>query len=545
MFVEEIKTKRNGKTYRSVLIRETFRVGKIVHHRTLANISKLPDEHIDHIKLVLGKKSLKHPLETSTTQSIQLLSSREYGASHAVLQSLKKLKLDTVISSKRTEWRENVLAMICGRIVFQGSKLSLVNRYRDTKLWELCGHAVDKRPDVDRHCYAVLDHLLKQQERIQKKLAKKHLSEGCLVLYDLSSSYLTGEYDESDLAQFGYSRDRKRGLQQINFGLLTTEDGCPISVEVFPGNTCDQTTVAKQIQRITEEFGIKTVVFVGDRGMLTPKRIEEANTKGFNTVTALTHAQMRDLLDRKVITQEQFGKKAVTAVPEPRNPKVRYVLCFNPHRQSDDRTTRQRMIERTKFALEGIGNRKRKKDIKSISAAAGKIWKSHKTEKYFNWSVTEDGQLHYSLKEDVIAAEERLDGCYVIRTDVSTSELSASKVLESYRKLSHVEQAFRYIKTTALDLRPIHHHIDDRIRSHVFLCMLAYYVEWHMLRALQPILSQGKAGKARRWTLNQIIERLKSIRSHTCVVGNVTVQDLKSCPDEEQRLLLECLGVDL
>lgn len=546
MFVEEIKVTRKGKTYKSVLIRETFRVGKMVHHHTLANISKLPDEHINRIKRIINKKSLDdYPAETSDNQAVQILSSREYGASCSVLQILKKLRLDTIISSRKSEFRDNVLAMICGRIVFQGSKLSLVNRYRDTVLWELCGHPADQRPDVNRHCYFALDQLLKQQARIQKKLADEHLSEGCLVLYDLSSSYLTGEYEDSDLAEFGYSRDRKRGLQQINFGLLTTAEGCPVSVEVFSGNTCDQTTVAAQTQRITKKFGVKTVIFVGDRGMLTPKRVKEVNAQGFYTITALTHAQMRDLLNRQIIRRRQFNNKTVTSVSDPENSKVRYVLCFNPPRRFNDKITRQRLIEKTELALECVRNRKRKTDVKSICAAVGKVWKGCKTEKYFNWTVSENGKLEYSRKEEIINAEERLDGCYVIRTDVPESKLTAPEVLDSYRKLSYVEQAFRYIKTASLDLRPIHHHIDDRIRAHVFLCMLAYYVEWHILKALQPILSQDEKGKHRRWTLKQVLERLKAIRSHTCAVDGVIIRDLKSKPDDEQQSLLNCLEVDL
>ena len=528
-----------------MLIRETFRVVKTVHHRTLANISKLPEKQINQIKFFFGKNHSKTEIDTFNFSQFQISASKEFGASYVVLKVLKGLGLNSMIFSRGTEWRENVLAMICGQIVFQGSKLSLVNRYRDTKLWELCGHPPEQRPDVDRHCYAALDELLKRQGRIQNKLAKKHLVEGCLVLYDLSSSYLVGEYEDSDLAEFGYSRDKKRGYQQVNFGLLTTSEGCPVAIETFPGNTCDQATVSAQTHRISEEFGIKTVVFVGDRGMLTPKRIAEVSEHGFRTITALTHAQMRNLFENEIACRSQFIPSGCTTVEDPKALGVRYVLCLNPCRQLRDRKTRQSMIERTELALAGLCNRKRKKDIQSISSAAGKIWKGYKTEKYFNWKVSENGSLSYSRKEEIIKAEENLDGCYVIRTDIPKSEMDGKQVLKSYRKLSHVEQAFRYIKTTALDLRPIRHHIDDRIRAHVFLCMLAYYVEWHMLQALQPILSQKSKGKDRRWTFKQVIERLRSIQSHTCSVDGVVIQDLKTSPDDEQQKLLNHLGVDL
>jgi transposase len=545
MFVEEIKTSRKGKTYRSVLIRETFRIGKTVHHRTLANISKLPREYIDRIKFVLREHNLKMEVDGFDSASLQISSSKEFGASYAVLKMLRSLGLDKVIYSRKTEWRENALAMICGRIVFQGSKLSLVNRYLDTKLWELCGHSFEQRPDVDRHCYAVLDELLKRQESIQSKLAKKHLTEGSFVLYDLSSSYLVGEYDKSDLAEFGYSRDKRCGSQQINFGLLTNMEGCPISIEIFPGNTCDQATVSAQTRRISDEFGIKKIIFVGDRGMLTPKRIKEVNTCGFQTITALTHAQMRNLLKRRIVSQKQFFYLENVTVTDPDSPEVRYILCFNPCRKSRDKNTRQRLIERTEQALAKLSNRKRKKNMQSISSAVGKIWKGYKTEKYFKWEVFEDGSLCYFRKEEVISSEEELDGCYVIRADVPELGMTGGQILESYRKLSHVEQAFRYIKTTSLELRPIRHYLDDRVRAHVFLCMLSYYVEWHMLQALKPILEQKNKGKVRRWTFQQVIERLRSIQSHSCCIAGVQIRDLKTNPDSEQQQLLYHLGVDL
>ena len=542
MFVEEIKVSRNGKHYKSVLIRETFRTGKSVHHRTLANISKLPNECIDRIKLVLGKNSKNKIFEIS---KFQISASKEFGASYAVLRTLKNLGLDKIIYSRPTGWRENALAMICGRIIFQGSKLSLVNRYLDTKLWELCGHSSGQRPDVDRHCYEVLDELLNRQEQIQNKLAKKHLSEGCLVLYDLSSSYLVGEYEDSHLAQFGYSRDKKRGHQQVNFGLLTTSEGCPIAIETFPGNTCDQVTVSSQTSRISEKFDIKTVVFVGDRGMLTPKRIKEVSDLGFKSITALTHAQMRNLIKDKIVYRAQFTSQGHECVEDPKMPGVRYVLCFNPYRQLRDRQTRLNLIQRTELALEKLYNRKRKNDFQSISSAAGKIWKGYKTEKYFNWTVSEKGALDYSRKQEIITAEENLDGCYVIRSDVPSAEMDGNQLLASYRKLSHVEQAFRYIKTTSLELRPIRHHVDDRIRAHIFLCMLAYYVEWHMIQSLQPLLSQQPKGKSRRWTFQQVIERLRSIQSHKCNINGVEIEDLKTSLDTDQQELLNYLKIAL
>ena len=229
---------------------------------------------------------------------LEVSNSKEYGASKTVVSVAKDLGLDKMIYSKKTPWSENALAMIAGRVIYPGSKLSLTNMYLDTVLWELCGHEKKSQPDVNKDCYQPMDELLKRQHSIQKQLAQKHLHDGCIVLYDITSTYFEGEYEDSSLVKYGYSRDCKRGHEQVNIGLLTNVQGCPVAIETFPGNTQDQVTVKGQVKQLVNEFNVKDVVFVGDRGMLTPKRIEEVNEKGFKTITALTHLQMQDLLLR-------------------------------------------------------------------------------------------------------------------------------------------------------------------------------------------------------------------------------------------------------
>ncbi len=346
------------------------------------------------------------------------------------LSVLRQVGLDQLIYSRKEPWREDILALIVGRIVYQGSKLALTGVYQDSALWELCGHPAGKRPDVEKHAYLPMDRLLDRQESIQKQLAMRHFKDGCLIYYDMTSSYAEGEYEDSELVAYGHNRDCKRGHAQIAVGLLTTAQGCPVAVRVFRGNTADQTTVLDQAKTICDEYGVQEVIFVGDRGMLTPRRIEELHALGYKTLTALTHPQMRELLQRRVVQLELFSEEA-------------------------------------------------------------------------------------------------------------------DEARRCYKDLMHVEQAFRNLKTVSLEMRPFHHHLDDRIRSHVFVCMLAYYVQWQASQRLQPLFASDGKGKNRRWTLDRVFERRKGIRMQTLSVGGTAFPTAISSPDEHQRRILELLQVKL
>ena len=451
MYVEEITRKSNGKIYKTVLIRESYRDGTKILHRTISNISKLPHNCIQQIK-----NMLKSGMDNSNKISIadlEVSNSKEYGASKAVVSLAKDLGLDKMIYSKKTPWSENALAMIAGRVIYPGSKLSLTNMYRDTVFWELCGHEKKSQPDVNKDCYQPMDELLKRQHSIQKQLAHKHLHDGCIVLYDITSTYFEGEYEDSSFVKYGYSRDCKRGHEQVNIGLLTNIQGCPVAIETFPGNTQDQVTVKGQVKQLVNEFNVKDVVFVGDRGMLTPKRIEEVNEKGFKTITALTHLQMQDLLLRDIIKTSLFKINEYPEVKDPDNPNIRYVLCLNPKRQKVDSHTRMELIRATIVELDKIKNTRVKYSQEKMGARAGKIWAKYKTEKYFQWSVV-NGKLNYHIVQEVIDKEKKLDGCYIIRSDVAVETFSSEEVYRTYKKLIHVEQAFRVIKTTSLELNP-------------------------------------------------------------------------------------------
>ncbi len=542
MYVEEIVSRRNSKRYRTVLIRESYRQKNKVLHRTVSNITKLPAALIARIKRYLSGQA--DDVVNGTTAKPETSNSREYGASRALLGLARLLGLDRIIYSRSEQWREDALAMIIGRIVYQGSKLALTNVYADTALWELCGHEAGRRPDVEEHCYLPLDRLLKRQSEIQRSLAGRHLENGCLIYYDLTSSYLEGEYEGSELVAFGRNRDGKRGHEQIAIGLLTNNDGCPVGVEVFRGNTSDQTTVLPQVQRLAQEYGLRDIIFAGDRGMLTPKRIGEVNELGFKTLTALTHPQIADLLERKVIQLELFDERNIAEINDPDRPEIRYLLCKNPLTQAEETQTRKELVRKTEEALRKLaGGRKRRAEQK-LSARVGGILARYKVGKFFAWHI-EEGKLQFQIDRQRMTQEEAMDGCYVIRTDTDKKRLDKQQAVAGYRRLAVVEKAFRNLKTVALEIRPIYHHLDRRIRAHVFLCMLAYYVQWHAVQRLQPLFQNDGEGKDRRWSLPVVINRLSSIRMETLMLDGVPIENVKTSPDEEQIRILELLGVKL
>jgi len=330
----------------------------------------------------------------------------------------------------------------------------------------------------------------------------------------------------------------------VNIGLLTNVDGCPIAVEVFAGNTQDQVTVKGELKKLVDEYKVKEVIFVADRGMLTPKRIIEVNQKGYKTVTGLTHAQIQNLISSEVIKICMFEINKYLEVNDPDKPEIRYVLCLNPKRQKKDHQTRMNLIKATIAELDKIRNTKKKSTKEEIGARAGKIWAKYKTEKYFKWSVIND-KLEYSILQDLIDEEKRIDGCYIIRTDVGVEILSSKEVYQAYKKLIHVEQAFRVIKTTSLEIRPVFHHLDKKIQAHIFLCMLSYYLQWHMNKMLSNIYQNDGVGQHRRWSFSQVIERLKAIRSQTAQIGDISLPEVISILDKEQKMLLEALGLKL
>lgn len=534
------------------LIRSSFRLNGKVQHTNHGRISGLPLDRLKLLQAAFRGGVLPH----DSPDAFRILSSCEYGASHALLQLAKELDLPKLLYSRNEPWVGCALAMIIGRVVYAGSKLALSNQAKNTALWELCG--VEGAIDVDKHCYSVMDRLLERQSAIQRALAKKHLQNGHLVLYDITSSYLEGEYDQSEVVTFGYNRDGKRGHEQMVIGLLCNEQGCPVGVEVFPGNTQDATTVPDKIAEIQREYGITQLIFVGDRGMITQANsLKLAGTEGLQTISALTHRQIVELLERKVITRELFDEKAIAEVLDPDDLKKRYCLCRNPETARRETQTRKDLLEATRRELAAIAaagkksGQRRSKPLRKrrgrkispaekIGARVGRVLQRYKMGKFVQWSVKR-GTLKWQFNQEKIDAEERFDGCYIIVADVPPQQMAKAQVVASYKKLSFVENAFRNLKTVQLEVRPVYHKKDDRIRSHVFICLLAYYLQWHATQRLNPLFEKDGQGKARQWTFQNVIEHLATIRINRVESDGVQF-NLNTSPDPEHETILALLA---
>ena len=540
MYLESIKSKRNGKTYVTHLVRETFREDGKIKHRTVSNVSKLPAAQLQALK-----KSLKGIKGDFDMADLRHGRSYEFGASQVFMELAKDLGLDKMIFSKKTQWREDTLAMIVGRLVYQGSKLSLTNMYSDTVLWSLAGHELGVRPDVEKHCYSAMDELLERKDKIERKLSRAHLQDGCMVLYDMTNSWFEGKYEQSELVTFGKPKGGKVGYKQIAIGLLTDKNGCPIGVEIFKGSTSDQTTVLGEVKKLSKRYGLKNLIFTGDRGMLTQKRIDEVSETDYSTITALTHPQIESLLTKGNIQMELFDSRDTVEVIDDSNEKIRYVLCKNEYTMKSETETRQALIAKIELELSKKAKVKKKRDPIKVAASVGRLFERCRVEKFFDWDVDKDGKLSWSLKEEKVKQEQLLDGCYIIRTDTPKDVLDKDEVVQGYRNLQKVEQAFKNLKTVSLELRPMYHKTDERLKAHIFISTLAYYIQWNTMQRLKPLFDQDGKFKDKRWTFGTIVERLKSIRMTEVLVDGVLIKTEISQPDEEQQQILDLLGVKL
>jgi transposase len=533
----EIHIDRRRKTpYAYGLFRETFRLDGKVRHRTRGRITGLSPEQLHALQ-----RFLQQGCRLSPRTACGVKQSREYGAVRAVLEVGESLGLGRLLYSRREDWVRYALAMIVGRVVYQGSKLALTNLWKDTTLWSLCGLGED-RPDVDA-CYAAMDRLLERQTAIQKALAARHLKDGCLVLYDVTSSYFEGQYAASELVTFGYNRDGKRGHKQVVIGLLTNAEGCPVGACVYRGNTNDQKTLPDRVKELKDQYQLRDMVLAGDRGMLTAARLPELSEAGIRSVTALTHPQILQLVGRKVIEPGLFDEREIAEVYDPARPQVRYLLCRNPLTAEREHRTREALIGKTREGLERLARSRKKRTAEAWGAAVGVLLARYKVGKFFAWSIRQ-GKLAWELDSRRVALEESLDGCYVVRTDVPASMLDKNQAVASYRRLAEVERGFRQIKTVSLEIRPTYHQLDRRIEAHVFVCLLAYYLQWHMQQRLAPLFARDGKGKDRRWTFGHVLERLKGIRQQVVQIDNTEVT-LKATPDAEQQQVLDLLGVCL
>jgi transposase len=519
------------------LIRTSVRKDGKNTHETITTLTGLSLEQLKLIQAALqGNVILK--------KDFVIKSSKEYGASYALLELAKDLELDKMIYSRTSEpWVRDTLAMIIGKVIYAGSKLSLTRMVKDSSLWDICGIEDDKI-DVNTHCYSSMDKLFERQKSIQKKLAKKHLVDNSIILYDITSSYLEGDYKDSKIVSFGYNRDKKKGHEQVVIGLICNPEGCPVAVEVFRGNTKDESTVGKKIAQIKKEFGIKNAIFVGDRGMITKaqfNRIQENDENYIQTISALTHAQLKKLCETDYVQISMFDEKEIVQVIDPEQPNIRYGLSKNPFRGVKDRETREVLLQKTEAALEKIKNLKRPSDDGKTGIRVGKVINKFNVGTLIEVSIS-DGKLSWERNSKKIEEAQALDGLYVIFTDVKEEDMSIQEVVASYRKLIGVEQAFRNLKTAQLEIRPIYHKTDDRIKCHVFLCMLAYYLMWNSKQRLQPLFEEDTDGQNKKYTFEHILERLKSIRKETIEIEGVQTTIITEC-DEEQQIILNHLNV--
>jgi transposase len=485
-----VATIPNRKSPPAMLLRESYRENGRVKSRTLANLSHLPPHQIEALSLALAGK-----LPTSASplpDSFRISRSLPHGHAAAVLGCLHHLQLDSILDSTPSHQRDLVVALIVARILDPASKLATARGLHPDTLNSSLGDLLHLDAADESELYNAMDWLLPRQSRIEQKLAKRQLTGGGLVLYDLTSTYFEGRH--CPLAKLGHSRDDKSGKPQIVFGLLTNSKGCPVAVEVFEGNTADPKTVSSQIDKLRLRFHLKDVVLVGDRGMITSARIREdlSASHGIQWISALRANQIQKLAKDGQLQMSLFDQTDLVEIAHPDFPGERLVACFNPLLAEERARKRPDLLAATEKQLEkiAVATKRARRPLRgkqNIGVRAGKILNRYKMGKHFLLKI-EDDSFHYERKTANIEREQSLDGIYVIRTSVSKAALSSEQVVASYKSLSGVERAFRSLKTVDLHVRPIHHRLPDRVRAHILLCMLAYYVEWHMRQRLAPIL---------------------------------------------------------
>ena len=414
-----------------------------------------------------------------------------HGHVEALLLALRKLGLDSMISAKPCRQRDLVLAMIVERLLDPCSKLATTRQWHSTTLAEELGVSEASEDEL----YQAMDWLLERQQRIEKKLAQRHLQEGSLVLYDVSSSYYEGH--TCPLAQYGHDRDGKKGLPIIVYGLMSDREGRPIAVEVYPGNTGDPSTVVDQVNKLREQFHLSRVVLVGDRGMLTQPQIDKLKAHPqMGWITALTSVAIRSLLAEGALQLSLLDEKNLVEMQSPEYPGERLMVCYNPLLAEERKRKREELLAATEKALSRIGKEVERRKTKPLTATeialkVGKILGHYKMGKHFAHQI-EDSKLSWWRRVETIAQEARLDGIYVIRTSETAEQLSAADTVRGYKSLAQVERAFRSLKGLDLLIRPIRHRTEERVPAHVFLCMLAYYVEWHLRRVWAPLLFEDE-----------------------------------------------------
>ncbi|MBW2278516.1 MAG: IS1634 family transposase, partial [Deltaproteobacteria bacterium] len=551
------------KVYRTHLLRRSYRDNGKVKNETLGNLSHLPSHVIELIR-----RSLKGEQFVPAAEAFEVVASPHHGHVHAVLLAMRRLGFDKLISSRPCAERDRVVAMVAARIVEPHSKLATTRWWRNTTLPDTL-HIADA---LESDLYAAMDWLLERQPHIEKKLAKRHLRDGALVLYDLTSSYFEGV--TCPLAALGYNRDRKKGKLQVNYGLIVDARGRPIATSVFKGNCGDPKTFLPQVQKVREQFGLHRLVMVGDRGMISQKQIDAmSGIDELDWITALKTGAIRALLEGGQLQLGLFDERNLFEFTDPDRPGERLVACRNSELGRLRAHKRASLLDATSKLLDkvsGMVERGRLVGRDAIGLRVGKVINKHKVGKHF---VLDIGERHFRfhLDEQKVAAEAALDGIYVVRTSVPAERLSADDTVRGYKQLANAERAFRSLKTVDLKVRPIHHRLEDRVRAHIFLCMLAYYVEWHMREAWRPLtfadedqaakLTRDPVAPARRsdealakaktkllddgtevHSFQTLLDLLATIVRNVCrVPGSDTTFDVVTTPDAKQQRALDLL----
>ena len=495
MHVAKIVTRRGTASYTYHLLRQSYREGSKVKHRTLANLSALPVAVIEAIRRGLAGEEL-----IGAHEALTITQSRPHGHVAAVVGTAQKLELAGLVDPQPSRQRDLVMAMIAGRVLQPASKLATTRLLDTTSL----GLVLGVEEATEDELYAAMDWLLARQERIEERLARRYLTPGGVVLYDLTSTYVEGEH--CDLAKRGYSRDGKPGKQQIEFGLLTNGEGAPVAIEAFAGNTGDPATFQGQVQKVRDRFGVSEVVWVADRGMLTSRQVAKLQeVVGAHWITALRAPSIQQLAEAGSVQLSLFDTQDLAEVTDPRYPGERLVVCHNPLLADKRAGKREDMLVATERELAKVeamvergaaGGRSGLRGAAAIGERVGRVVNKYQMAKHFTRTIT-DSSLTYARNERSIAQEAALDGLYVLRTNVPREEMDTAGVVLAYKSLSHVEQAFRHFKLSDLEVRPIYHYREPRVRAHLLVCMLAYWVQREMQQALAPLLFVDETPPAR------------------------------------------------
>ena len=497
MYIESVPNRNSPP---AILLRESYREDGKVRKRTLCNLSDWPKAHIEGLRGVL-KGGTVIPAER---EAFIITRSLPHGHVGAALGTAHRIGLDRILGPDGNRCRDLVLAMIVGRILDPASKLAAARALSPATATSSLGTVLGLGEVDEDELYAALDWLLERQPAIETALARRHLKNGTLVLYDVSSSYMEGRC--CPIAQRGYSRDGRRGTLQIVYGLLCAPDGCPVAIQVLEGNTGDPMTLTTQVEKLKQRFALDHVVLVGDRGMITQARLtEDIKAAGLDWITALRAPAIQALVKGGALQLSLFDQRDMAAITSPDFPDERLIVCRNPDLAAQRTRKRQELLaatERDLARIQAAVARKRNplRGAAQIALAVGAVIEQHKMRKHFDLAIT-DHSFAFARKTVEIAAEAATDGIYIVRTGLPADVLDDAATVRSYKSLSQVERAFRCIKTVDLHVRPIYHWLADRVRAHVFLCMLAYYLEWHMRQELAPMLfddtDKGAAEAAR------------------------------------------------